>query len=185
MLGPDAIDDEFCATPVLLQARALVIRAQAMRVRLIRQHLDNPAIGDPSAPAFRDHAGQLRLQSLQSGDAAADFAQVPAGDRIHFGARLAWIDRHIQELPDILQRKPQLTAVPDEGQPVEMSTRIGALVALRPGSKRQQARLLIVTNCLHLRAGRPGQVANREHGGFGHENTLEPVATTGFIKSGR
>ena len=58
---PRAVHNELCAAPVLLQARALMIRAQAMRVRLIRQHLYDPAIGDPSAPAFGDHAGQLRL----------------------------------------------------------------------------------------------------------------------------
>ena len=56
---------------------------QAMRVRLVGQHLDDVAFRHAPAAAHGDHAREFRLQRPQAGDAAAHRGQVLAGDRIH------------------------------------------------------------------------------------------------------
>ena len=86
---------------------------QAMRVRLVGQHLDDVAFRHAPAAAHGDHARELRLQRPQASDAAAHRGQVLAGDRIHLGAGALRIVCQRQQRPHILQRKAQFARVAD------------------------------------------------------------------------
>ncbi len=64
----------------------MVIVAKAMRMSPIGQHFNHPAIGNPTASAFVNHARQFCLQRVQSDDAATDGSQVLSCDGIHIAA---------------------------------------------------------------------------------------------------
>ena len=47
-----------------LKARAVMVHAEAVRVSLVGQHLDDAAIRDATAAAFLHHTRQLGFQRL-------------------------------------------------------------------------------------------------------------------------
>ena len=76
-----------------LQPRPAMSVVQAMRVRLVGQHLDDAALRHAPPAAHSNHARELRLQRLQASDPAAHRSQMLAGDRIHLGAEALRIVR--------------------------------------------------------------------------------------------
>ena len=65
---------------------------------MIPQHLDNAAIGDPSAAAIGDHAPQLALQGAQPRDPLLDLAEMRLGDAVGRGAGSVRMVGQVQQL---------------------------------------------------------------------------------------
>lgn len=82
--------------------------------------------------------------------------------------------RHLAEAKqrsNFFQRHVERPAVPDEGQPLQMGRRIGAITVGRAGRRRQQLRLLVVTDGFDIHPGGLAEFSDA-HGGSFHRPIL-------------
>jgi len=63
-----------------------MVSHKAMRVAVISQDLDNPALCDLSASAAAYHPLQFGLQGIETSDLAIDFAQMGLRDLVGLSA---------------------------------------------------------------------------------------------------
>ena len=130
---------------------------------VVTENLDYPTFCHLPAGAVPNHAAQLGPECLQTADALLDPDELTARDRVRLLAGPARFVGQVEELPDRLQRKPELAGVPDEGQPLKVLFGIAALSAGAPLRLAHQSDLLVITDCLNLGPGAAGQGSDRKH----------------------
>ena len=81
---------------------------------MVAQHLEHTAIRSLSAAALMHHPLQFRAQRLKPGQSLLDLFELPTGDCIGLGARLARVIAEIEKFADRIQGKSKLPRVPDE-----------------------------------------------------------------------
>jgi hypothetical protein len=116
------------------------------------------AVGAPSA--LREHALELALQHRQPSQPPLDLLELAPLKLIDGIARLLRAIRQAEQLVDRLERETELTAVADEGEPVNMPLSVAALVAGDAGRLGHEPDLLVVADRLHLAACRGRKFAN-------------------------
>ena len=84
------------------------------------------------------------------------------GNSANLGARLIEIVGEAKQLADLIQGEAEITASPDEVQPLKMLSRIGAIIADGTGGGRQQSDPLVISDGFDLGAGRARQFADAE-----------------------
>lgn len=130
---------------------------------MIAKHLDNPAIGNPSARALVNHTFQLGLQRRQSCQSAFDFGQLRPGYGICGGAGLVGVVQETKEVANRLDREAQIACMPDEGQPFDSLAIVEPLMSRAALGLWQEADLLVVADGRHLHAGLRPELSNGEH----------------------
>lgn len=68
-----------------------------MAQTMIGQALDDPALGDSSPSALRNHPLKLALQGSQAGDPLVDLGEAIACDRIGGRPRLVWVALELEQ----------------------------------------------------------------------------------------
>ena len=91
---------------------------------------------------------QLFLQGAQFLDALADVPDVLVQHGVHVPAVLVGRILEAPEDPDLIKQHVQAAAVPDELQPGQVVTAVGAVVRLRTRRLRQQDLPLVIANRL-------------------------------------
>ena len=132
-------------------------------VRVIAQHFDHVAIGDPAPGAVVHHSFQFGFQGLQPGDPAFDDQKLGTGDSVNLGAGLIGAVGQAQKVADRLQRETKLAGVADEGEPVLCGAGIKPLVAGGALGTRQKADLLVITDGRHLDPGSASKFSDGQH----------------------
>ena len=109
------------------------------------------------------HAFQFRAQRFQALHSLLNELQLSACDLIGFVTGPVRLVGQIKQLPDRVERKSQLSAVPDECEAIKFSVTIATLPAFSPTRFRHQSNLLIVADRLNLGAGPLRKSPNCEH----------------------
>src|SRR5262245_2853868 len=110
---------------------------QAMRMRVIGEHLDHAATRDRAflaragALAAPDHALELRAQRFEARDLALDVFEMRLGDAVGARARLLGPVAERQQLADRVEREAELARMADEREALQMLRVVNALIAGR------------------------------------------------------
>jgi hypothetical protein len=80
---------------------------------------------------------------------------------------------------DGLDLKTQLASVPDEDEAADVTVAVTATVASGSRQGWQEANLLVVTDCRHLEAGAPGNLADGTFVAHFWDLSLVPLVTRG------
>ena len=119
-----------------------------------------------SATAPRLHCSISRRSSVgeraEVGELAFHFDQMLPGNSANLGARLIGIVAEEKQLADLIQGEAEITASPDEVQPREVLSRIGAIIAAGTGGGRQQADPFVIPDSFDLGAGGARQLTDAE-----------------------
>ena len=130
---------------------------------MVSEHFEDTALRGVAAAAFLDHALQFRAQRFQALHPLLYEFQLSTCDFIGFVTGPIRRVRQIKQLPDRIEWKPQLSAVSDERETIELGVTISSLPAFGSAGLRHQADLLIVPDRLDFGAGPLREGANREH----------------------
>lgn len=130
---------------------------------MIAQHLQHPAIGCLSAAALMYHALEFGAKGFEPGEALFDLFQLPSGDGIRLVARPVGLIAEVEQIPDRLKGKAQLTRMPNESETVVLAIAIATLPALGAARLRHQPDLLIIADRLHLGTGFLRQITDGQH----------------------
>ena len=99
-----------------------------LAVAVVAQPLNDPAFRNPSVAASIDHAFKFPLQCLESFDLLVYFLDLNACDGVYRLARLTGLISQLEEVADRFEGEPQLTAMSDEYEPLDMETSITTLI---------------------------------------------------------
>ncbi len=105
--------------------------------RMVTQHLNHPAIGDPAACALRHHAIEFNFQRGKTRKAFLDFRQLSLSNCIGCCARLIRIVREAEQIADCVERETKFPRMPHEGQAIKRLAAVESLVASAALSLRQ------------------------------------------------
>ena len=130
---------------------------------MVSENFKDTALRGVAAVAFLHHAFQLRTQGFQPFHPLFNEFQLPACNLIGFVTGPVRRVRQIKQLPDRVERKAQLSAVPDEGEAIKVGVTIASLSAIGPTWLGHQSNLLIVPDRLNLGTGSLRERTNREH----------------------
>lgn len=120
---------------------------------MIRENLDDAALGDPAAAALFHHPFKLAFQAHKPSNAVFHLPQLRLGNRVGGLARLRGVIGQAQQGADRIQRESEIASVTDERETVGMRRGVETLVAGRARGDRQQADLLVIPDCLWLAPG--------------------------------
>src|SRR4051812_9014502 len=81
-------------------------------------------------------------------------------DPVYLRAILIFLSRQAQKVPDLIERKSQISATADEPQAAHLFVAIGAVVSCRARWNRQKSDLLVIPDRHNLGPGPFCQVAN-------------------------
>src|SRR4051794_13005955 len=104
-----------------------MLRVQALA--MVAQHLNDSAVLDLPAGTLLDHVLHLGPERRQARDLALDIGQMLAGDGIDLSARARRLVGKRDELPDRIHLKAELARMPDEPEPLDGFSAVGAAVA--------------------------------------------------------
>ena len=127
---------------------------------IIRQYLDDTAIGDVAVTAVFDHHFKFDLESRQAADALNDLAQPLVGNAVNDGTRLAWVILQHQKRADRRDAEPKLAGVANESEPPQSAYVIMAAVVFRARRLGQKSDLLVLANGRHFHATLASGFAN-------------------------
>ena len=141
---------------------------------------------------LRAQGHQLPLQRAQAFEAGPHTGQLVADQFVNVAAVLARLAHKRQQAFDVGQRNVERAAVAYKGQPLQMRLAIGAVAVGLARWRRQQTRLLVIADGLHIHPRGLAELADLEGvvvkvwvGYCGHDKGLsnkglDPVPTTGF-----
>lgn len=121
---------------------------------VVSKHLNHPTVGDAATVALGNHTLQLRLESVESGDAAFHLFKLAPRDAIRRRAGALGVIRQAQEFTNSSQWESELAAVTDKHQSFGVSPTEPPLVAAGAHRLWHQADLFVIADGLHL-AARP------------------------------
>ena len=124
-----------------------------------------------------DNAGEFRFQGPQFLDPRVHVGQMGRCNPVGIGTGAFGVATKLDQFPDGLHGKPEITGVADETQAAQGVGPVTPLVALRAFGRVQKAGLLVIADRRHLDVGRTGQLSDTQH--FGHFS-LEPLVTREF-----
>lgn len=135
-----------------------------MAFAVISQSLDDGAIAGfgTTGTGHRDPF-EFAFEQPKPGNLVADIAEMRDGDGVRIIAGHVRLVGEPEKCPDALDREPEIARMPDEGQPLAVSTPITPLIAFRPLRFRQKTNLFVVANRLDLDTGLLGHCADRQN----------------------
>jgi hypothetical protein len=102
-----------------------------------------------------------------------DFLQFLLKKLAHALARRPTFVSQSENLPNLIQRKPELLRLLDKLQPVDTFGAVDPIACGRPLGGRQKAQSLIEANCLHTHTHYPRHLANERF--LFHRENLHPI----------
>ena len=81
-------------------------------------------------------------------------------DPVNLGAVLVLLRGQSQKVSDLIKRKPQIPAAPNEPQEVHVFIGVCPVVSFRAGGNRQEPNLLVIPNGDNFGPGRLRQISD-------------------------